>query len=48
MVTDSQDTGIPTAYVIAAVVTVTLALVAAVAYVVIKKRDRSSSVVISD
>jgi len=46
--TDSQDSGIPSEYVIAAAVTVIVALVAGVAYVVIKKRDRSSPVVISD
>jgi len=46
--TDSQVSGIPTEYVAAAVVTVIVALIAVVAYVVIKRRDRSSPVVISD
>lgn len=45
--TDSQDSGIPAEYVTAAVVTVIVALIAVVAYVVIKKRNRSSPVVIS-
>ena len=46
--TDSQVSGIPTEYVAAAVVTVIVALIAVVAYVVVKRRDRSSPVVISD
>ncbi|MDH5691354.1 MAG: PQQ-binding-like beta-propeller repeat protein, partial [Candidatus Bathyarchaeota archaeon] len=46
--TDSQDSRIPSEYVIAAVVAVIVALIAVVAYLVIKKRNRSSPVVISD
>ena len=46
--TDSQDSGIPAGYAIAAAVTVIVALIAVVAYLVIKKRNRSSPVVISD
>jgi outer membrane protein assembly factor BamB len=46
--TDSQFSGIPTEYVAAAVVTVIVALIAVVAYLVVKRRDRSSPVVISD
>ena len=44
----SSDQGIPTEYVAAAVVTVIVALSAVVAYVLVKRRDRSSPVVISD
>ena len=46
--TNSQDSVIPAEYVTAAVVTVIVALIAVVAYLVIKKRNRSSPVVISD
>jgi len=45
--TDSQDSGIPTEYAIAAAVTVIVALIAVVAYLFMKKRNRSSPVVIS-
>jgi outer membrane protein assembly factor BamB len=44
----SNGQSIPTEYVTAAVVTVIVALIAVVAYVVVKRRDRSSPVVISD
>ena len=46
--TNSQDSVIPAEYVTAAVVTVIVALIAVIAYLVIKKRNRSSPVVISD
>lgn len=40
--TDSQISDVPTEYVTAAVVTLIVALIAVVAYVVVKRRDRSS------
>ena len=46
--TQSQDSVIPTEYVIVVAVIVIVALIAAVAYLVIKKRNTSSPVVISD
>ncbi len=46
--TNDQDSGIPTEYITAAVVTLIVALIAVVAYLLIKKRNRSSPVVISD
>jgi len=45
---DSRVSGIPAEYVAAAVVTVIVALIAVVAYLVVKRRNRSSPVVISD
>ena len=45
---DSQGTVIPMEYVIVAVVVVVALLIAFVAYMVIKKRDTSSPIVISD
>jgi outer membrane protein assembly factor BamB len=46
--TDSQNSIIPSAQLIAVVVAVIVAAVIVVAYLVIKKRDRSSPVIISD
>ena len=46
--TDEQVSGIPAEYVNAAVFTVIVALIALVAYLFIRKRNRSSPVVISD
>ena len=46
--TGSQVSGIPSEYVIAAVFIVIAALGAVVAYVLVKRRDRSSAIVISD
>jgi flagellar biosynthesis/type III secretory pathway M-ring protein FliF/YscJ len=45
---DSQDTGIPIEFVIVAVIVVVAVLIAFIAYMVIKKRDTSSPIVISD
>jgi outer membrane protein assembly factor BamB len=44
---DSEDTGIPIEYIIAAAVVVGAALIAFVAYMVIKKKDTSSPIAIS-
>jgi outer membrane protein assembly factor BamB len=44
----SDDQEIPTEYITAAIVTLIVALIAVVAYVIVKRRDRSSPVVISD
>jgi outer membrane protein assembly factor BamB len=44
----SGDQGLPAEYAAAAVVTVIVVLIAAVAYMLVKRRDRSSPVVISD
>jgi len=46
--TDSQPSGIPAEYVVAAVLTLIAALAAVVAYWVVKRRDRSATIVISD
>jgi hypothetical protein len=46
--TDEQVSGIPAEYVTAAVFTVIVALIALVAYLFIRKRNRSSPVVISN
>jgi len=46
--TPSQDSGIPTEYVTAAAATVIIAVIAVVAYLFMKRKNRSSPVVISD